>query len=403
MRSTFPFSLLLALAPACAADSGDADASTAGETTNATTTGEPTTGEPAEPGDRNDRELGAGASALCRGAMTHAAKLTTAVAASDAAAAVAAYSGTDLQIFVQAIDEGLADAAISAALAIGDASELAAAEGHLHAALLASVRADLAEVEAGSDDHYASWDDAYCVWDGALRPLAIAADAVKWTAVDEQIVADIDAGFAAGHDGIQGEPPNASADDWQVPPNKQRVEKSLYRAFQRVIVELATQARDSADPAAARRALALFAGIVSRLEGRNTPGIAQVEAILGGDAATIDPQAVHLELDIAFAKRTRTYASAAIDDNELAAPAGYEGAVEGGAYARLVLAGMSDRLADFDADMYLDAWDRYADLVRAGTALAELDAVSKYLVDTTCAYQAALGVAACSGDVDETE
>ena len=302
--------------------------------------------------------------------------------------------------------EGTHDAAITASLVLGDPTELAAAEGRLHAALVQQLRALLAAVEASTDDHYATWDEAHCIWDGGLRGIAIAADAVGWTRIDEQIAADIDAGFAAGHDGILGEPPTSGVDDWQVPPNKQRVEKSLYRAIQRVIVELATRARDHADPAAARRALELLASIESRLDGRNTPGIAQLHAILGGDPALIDPAAVLLELDIAFAKRTRTYASSAIDNDELGVPGGYEGAVEGGTYAKLIAAGMtgnSSKVADLDLAAYLDAWDRYAVLVRAGTELDELAAVSRYLVDTTCAYQAALGVASCSSDVDETK
>ncbi len=412
MRAILPSLLVLGLLPACGGDDGattdtDAGESTGGATTEPTTTEPTTTAEPTtgEPVDLNMRELGASESALCRSAMTHAAKLTDAITAGDAVAAVAAYTGTDLQTYVVAIDagEGTADADILAWLTIGDATNLAAARGRLHTAFVAHMRAQMAAVEMGSDDHYASWDEAHCIWDGGLRGLGEVADAVTWTTVEESIVADIDAGFAAGHDGIQGEPPTASADDWQFPPNKQRVEKSLYRAIHRVIVEQATAARDNADAAAARHALELFVSIESRLDGRNTPGIAQVEAILGGDPAMIDPQAVLTELDIAFAKRTRNYAASAIDDAELGVPAGYEGAVEGATYARLVVAGMATKLTPADVGGYLPAWDRYADLVRTGTALEELAAISKYLADTTCAYQTALGVATCSGDVDETQ
>lgn len=414
MRPIYPYLLLLGLVPACTGDSGDTDASTgdATETDAATGTGgdqptgdEPTAGETGEPADLNDRELGAGASELCRGAMTHAADLAAAVAAGDAAAATAAYVGTDLQTLVVAIDgaEGTADAAIAAALAIGDATELAGAEARVHVALIAHLRASMTSVEEGTDDHYAAWDEAHCVWDGALRPLGVAADAVAWTDIDESIVADIDAGFVDGHNGIQGEPPNASGDDWRLPPAKQRVEKSIYRAVQRVIVELASIAREKSDPVSARRALELFISIESRLQDRNTPGIQQVRDILGGDPAAIDPQVVLTELDIAFAKRTRTYATSAIDNNELGAPSGYKGAVEGATYARLVVPGMADKVSGFDAKMYVGAWDRYADLVREGTALEELNAISMYLAMTTCAYQTALGVAECSGDVDESE
>ena len=380
MRAIFHYLLVLGLIPSCSGDDGTE-------------------------ADLNNRELGAAASERCRSAMTHAADLTKAIAAGDVATALAAYTGTDLQTLVVEIDgaEGSADAKITASLAIGDGTELAAVDGLVQTALIKHLRAQLAAVEEGSTDHYATLDEAHCLWDGGLRGLAEAADAVTWTTIDEQIAADIDAGFAASHDGLRGEPPNSSPDDWQFPPNKQRVEKSLYRAVQRVIIELATRARDDADPAAARHALELFTSIESRLEGRNTPGIAQVQAILGGEPAMIDPAAVQLELDIAFAKRARTYASSAIDTDELGVPGGYEGAIEGGVYAKLVVAGMTGTVADFELTAYLDAWDRYAALVRVGTSLEELDAISKYLVDTTCAYQTVLGVAACSGDVDETK
>ncbi len=358
------------------------------------------------PADLNERELGASASAECTSAMTHAAKLTQAVQSGDAAAATAAYVGTDLQTFVKKLDvdaERGDDVAIAASLALGDPTELAAAEARLHVSLVQYLRNNLGDVDMGVEDRYAAWDEAHCVWDGALRGIAEAADAVTWTSVEETITADIDAAFAAGHDAISGEPPTTAIDEWYLPANKQRLEKSLYRALQRVIVELAGAAKKNADPVAARRALELFISIESRLDGRNTPGIAQVQAILGGDSAMIDPQAVLLELDIAFAKRTRTYASAAIDEAELGVPGGYEGAVEGGTYAKLVIAGMADKVSGFDAAAYLAAWDQYADLVREGTALEELDAISKSLTETTCAYQTALGVATCSGNVDETE
>ncbi len=399
MRAIFPYLLVLGLAPACSGDDG---------TTSDSSDSSDSSGTSADEGgdaDLNDRELGASASERCRGAMTHAGELTKAIAAGDAAAALAAYAGTDLQTLVVEIDgaDGSADASITAALAIGDATELAAVEGLVQSTLIKHLRAQLAAVEEGSSDHYATLDEAHCLWDGGLRGLAEAADAVTWTTIDEQIVADIDAGFAASHDGLRGEPPTSSPDDWQYPPNKQRVEKSLYRAIHRVIIELATTARDDADPAPARHALELFVSIESRLADRNTPGIAQVQAILGGEPAMIDPAAVQLELDIAFAKRTRTYASGAIDNDELGVPGGYEGAVEGGVYAKLIAAGMIGKVSGFELTAYLQAWDRYAALVRVGTALEELAAISTYLVDTTCAYQTALGVAECSGNVDETE
>lgn len=405
MRSTLA-SLLLSMTvlPACTADDGaSTDASTGAATDAGTggTTDEPTTGEPA---DLNDRELGASAPALCRDAMTHASKLTQAIAGGDAAAASAAYVGTDLQTYVQQLPkeaERLDDPAIVASLTAAGPADLAAAEGRLHAALARQLRDQLGAVEGGAEDKYAAWDEGHCLWTGALRPLAVAGDAVTWHPVDETIVAEIDDAFAAGHDGLSGAPPATSLDDWRVPPNKQIIEKSLFRAAQRVMIELATAARDNADPVAARKALALFGVVSDRLEGRNTPGIAQIEAILSGDPAAIDPDAVLTELEIAFAKRTRAYA--AIADEDLGVPAGYKSAVEGRTYARLIAPGLAARVPEVNVTAFLAEWDAYPELVRAGTDLDTIHGLSERLVDATCAYQAALGVAECTPDADEAE
>jgi hypothetical protein len=151
------------------------------------------------------------------------------------------------------------------------------------------IRDNLGAVETGTPDGFAAWDEAHCLWEAGVRPLAQEADAVTWHSVDETITADIDAALADGHDAIGGEPPNTTIDDWRIPPNKQRAEKSVFRAAQRVIVELAGKARADADPVAARRALELFGMLEDRLDGRNTPGIQQIKDILGGDPAMIDP------------------------------------------------------------------------------------------------------------------
>ena len=113
MRAIFPHLLLLGLFSACTGDGGTSTEDTGTGDSTGNPTGEPTTGEPT---DLNDRELGAGASELCLGAMTHVAQLTQAVRAGDAAAAVAAYTGTDLQKLVVAIDgtKSMHDAAITA-------------------------------------------------------------------------------------------------------------------------------------------------------------------------------------------------------------------------------------------------------------------------------------------------
>ncbi len=408
MRPTLlPFLLSLGLLPACTADGGDAsdDAGTAGTagTTGADATGEPTT--TGGPVDLNERGVGASASDLCRSAMTHAAQLTQAIAAGDAAAASAAYTATDLQELVQQLD-GLADpprtddAAIAAHLAVGDPAALAGAGARLHAGLLRHFRDRLSSVESGAEDKFAAWDEAHCLWDGDLRSLAAAGEAATWPGAPDTIVADIEAALAAGHDGLSGEPPATALDDWRVPPSRQVIEKSMFRALHRRVIDRAAAARDGADPVAALEALELFRGLAGRLRGRNTPAIAQIEAILAGDPAAIDPDAILTELDIAFAKRTRNYAE--IPAEELGTPGGYKSAVEGRTYAYLLAAGIAARVPAVDIGAFLGEWGAYPDLVRAGDPAA-VAPLSARLIEATCAYQTALGVATCTGSDDEKE
>jgi hypothetical protein len=409
MRPLIPFFLLLGLAPACGDNGGSADDATTGATMDTATSDEPTAGETTgDPeADLNERELGASATQACLDAKTHVAALATAAAAGDAAAAATAYTGSPLQAHVKLLDaanERTDDVDITAWITAGDAPALAAAAARVQVAYMAELRARLSAAEMDATDRYTAWDEAHCAWDSALRPLAVEADATTWHEFAETIVADIDAGFAAGHDGISGEPPATSIDDWRVPPSKQRIEKSLYRAAHRVIIELAGAAKAGPDPVAARRALELFGALEDRLDGRNTPGIQQIKDILAGDPAMIDPLAVLAELDIAFSKRTRNYADQAIVAEEVGAPAGYKGAVEGNTYALLLVPGMHSKLgAAFIEPAYVGEWGAYAELVRSGDDLDSLAAVSKRIVDQTCAYQTALGIAACTGEDDETE
>lgn len=353
---------------------------------------------PAEgPEDLNDLDLGDHASSACRAAMPRAAELLEAAAAGDPAAAAAAYSG-DLQALVQAIDAALAredDLALSAALAAATPADAARAEGILLSALAAHMRDRLAAVETGATDKYAAWDDAHCVWDGALRQLAARADAATWTNLDDGIEAAIDDALAAGHDAISGAPPATTVDDWRTPPARQRAEKSLFRAAHRVLVEEAGRR----DAVASARALALFGILEDRLEGRNTPGIAAIEAMLAGDPAALDPDALRDELDLAFAKRTRKYCDEAFNEG-LGVPASHTGAVEGRTYALLIAPGMAE--AGLAVADYLADWDAYVELVRTGDDLAGAMRLSERLVAATCAYQQALGVAACTASADES-
>lgn len=419
LRSLPLFALSLGLAACPGSESGtatDTDASTGGpstdgpatetgtgtetETSDPPTTGEPTgtTGEPE--GDLNPHTLGDHTRQECIDAMSAAADFWAATNVGDFAAAEAAYT-TPLKIFVQTNDtanEREDDAAIVAALAQGDEAGAALAEGILYSSLAAHLRANLAAVETGVEDKYAAWDEAYCVWDGGLRVLAGRAQEEGWSAEGDPMIADIDAAFAAGHDGISGEAPNTAIDDWRIPPQKQIIEKTMFRAAHRDIVGQAIKAAQGPDPFAAARALGVFGVVRDRLEGRNTPGIAVIEAMLGGDPAMINGTAIAIQMDIAFAKRTRNYADQAFGEG-LGIPSSYKGAVEGRTYAKLIVAGMASAMQDTAS--YLADWEEYVEHVRTGADEAGAMAVSQRLIDATCAYQTLLGIAACTGDQDE--
>ncbi len=409
MRSSLPtlLTFTLGLCVACGGDTGDTDdtASTGDASTGDTSdTNEPTTGEPV---DLNDRDLGDSASPACVKAQSLAGDFITAGASGNASAAGTAYLGTDLQTHVQGLDSKNGrtdDAAITDWINDGSETALTAATARLQVAYLEEMRANFTAVETGAEDKYNAWDDAYCVWQATVRTLAEEADQVTWHSFSETIVADIDGALRDGHDALSGEPPNTAGDDWRIPPNKQIAEKSLFRVIQRIIIELANKAKNDADPIAARRALELFAAVEGRLAERNTPGIQKIIDAFSGDPAAIDPDDILVQLDIAFAKRTRRYTSQAIEDDEIGVPSGYKGAVEGHVYGLLIVPGMIAKLGDsFNANAYTGEWAGYAELVRTGMDVATIEAVSQRLTDMTCAYQTALGVAECSGNSDETE
>lgn len=399
MRSLPLLALSLGLAACPAAESGtDTDTDATAGSTDTTTADAPTTGEPGE--DLNPHTLGDHASQTCLDAMAAAADFFAAAAQGDAAAASAAYVDP-LKSFVQALDaahERSDDAAIVAALEQADGPGAALAEGHLFSSLSAHLRANLAAVETGAEDKYAAWDEAYCVWDGGLRKLAERAQAEGWSVEGDPIVADIDAAFEAGHAGISGEAPNTSIDDWRIPPSKQIIEKTLFRAAHRDVVGQAGRASKAADPIAAARALGSFGVIRDRIQGRNTPGIALIEDMLAGDVAMISSTKIAFELDKAFSKRTYNYADQAFGEG-LGIPSSYKGAVEGRTYAKLIIAGMKSTMM-IDTAAYLADWEEYVDHVRTGADEAAAKVVSDRLIETTCSYQKLLGIA-CTGSDDE--
>lgn len=390
--------LTLALA-ACPAPAGDTDSDTDAASTGGTGD-DPTGGIPAE--DLNPYTIGEFASQACRDAMPAAGDFLAATEAGDAAAAMAAYNGA-LQSYVQAIDAltmRTDDMAILDALGQGDAAGAALAEGHLLSSLAKHMRDNMISIEQGAEDKYAAWDEGHCIWEGAIKTLATRAQSAAWAAPGDPIAADIDAAFLMGHDAIGGEAPATAIDEWRFLPARQIIEKTFFRAAQRDIVHQAGVAKMTSDPVAAARALGEIGLVRDRMQDRNTPGIAQLEAMLSGDPAMISAEVVAIELDIAFAKRTLGYADRAFDDG-LGVPAGLKGAVEGRTYGKLLVAGM--KAAMMETDSYMADWEEYVELVRVGTDEPATRAVSDRLVAKTCEYQTLLGIATCTSTDDETQ
>lgn len=55
----------------------------------------------------------------------------------------------------------------------------------------------------------------------------------------------------------------------------------------------------------------------------------------------------------------------------------------------------------FDAAAHAAAWDSYVDGVRSGDDINALTDLAADLVEWNCAYQAALGIAACTASDDQ--
>jgi hypothetical protein len=248
---------------------------------------------------------------------------------------------------------------------------------------------------------YAQWDGAYCYWDGLLRDRSIAADDAAFTTYDA-LEADTVGGFELGNASVEGPAPWAP-DEFLFPSAKQIVEKTGFAVHHRNVVTLAAAAaEDGADAELlAAQALGEFQLLEDRIQGRNTPGIAIIEDMLGGAPADIDAVIIEEEMNIAFAKRTRTYCDHALDLAQgPGTAAGVKGAYEGRTYAKLIAYDVGAKVEGVTVEEYLAAWDDYVEAIEgadeAGTSAASAD-----LVAWTCAYQAALGITACTSNQDE--
>jgi hypothetical protein len=389
------------------------------------TTGEPgddtTTGDTGDDTGEPDHALGSTPNVLCEAAVAELQLIIdeNATGAPDLAAVTAAYlgedgSGTALQELVQTwggrlgrVEDGVLvdETAILDALEAGTPADLVDVETRVYLVVSLLIRSRIDEVATAQPDAdrppellYAAWDDAYCWYDAVVRPHAQAADALAREL--EGTEADMQGGFEWGHGGIESEAASFAIDEWSVPAAKQVTEKTLFRVYDRLVVDLATRAQAEDDPLLARRALGLFALLEDRMAGRNTPGIAIIQADLAGDPAIIDPGSIRRELDVAWAKRTRRYSDLALLEGTLGAPAGFTGANEGRTYAKVVIPAMEAGLDAFDGADHLAQWDAYIEAIRTDDPVAAQTA-SDALTPPLCEYQALLGIAECTGTADE--
>lgn len=428
------FSCLLLVVAACGDDAqdvgnaetetGDGDGDTGdGDTGDGDGDGDSGDGDPGDgdgdpgdgDGDGDKPSLGATPNVLCEAALANLDVIVTenSSGAPDAMTIEAAYVDTGLQEFVQLagavtgrVDAGVLidDAAILAAIADGSAIAMIDLEWTIYLAMQQYMRHELADVAATLPDPandpallYARWDAAWCYWNGGLRPLAQIADGVI---EGDAIEADIDAGFEWGHSRIEGEVEWA-IDEWEVPAAKQVVEKSHYTMAHRLVMQWSSDAAANADEASAHAAYGAFQLIEDRIATKNTPGIAIVETALLGDPAEIDPDDVLLQMNIAFAKRTRRYTDAALPDVDgtIGTPEAYVGANEGSTYSKLIEPFMLE-LDGFDQAAYRANWASFIEAVRVDD-LAAAEAASAELVSWNCAYQTALGIPECTSSIDE--
>ena len=132
----------------------------------------------------------------------------------------------------------------------------------------------------------------------------------------EEIGVIVDQRLAAGLEVIADAEADADAWDRALLPGRQAVEKRLFTLAHRSLLDAAAAAKGG-DAAAVRRAAAAFALIRDRLQDKNTPAIAKIEAMLAGPPAAIDVDALARDLAITFAKRSRKYCSEVVDKPEL--------------------------------------------------------------------------------------
>ncbi len=244
-----------------------------------------------------------------------------------------------------------------------------------------------------------AWSRAECSW-GLL-----AADPDLMTGLEEERLGEIVAErLLAGRAILLAEGEAREGWDRIVLPARQAIEKRLFTVAQRTLLREASVAKADNSSDAAARASAAFLLLRDRLQDKNSPAIAPIEAMLAGPPAAIDLHLLTDALAITFAKRSRKYCSEVVSSPELVGEAaGLSSVTEGMTYSRLILPDMSARLGDagFSADAYLGSWDALLEEVDSGQDAGEIRRLSDELVRWNCAYQEALGIAECTWNRDE--
>ncbi len=270
------------------------------------------------------------------------------------------------------------------------ASVIAGFRGHLALA---------ADLELGLDKRRQAWDDAACLWEVALA--GIAAE-IPQEGVDAQLGAEVTAAFQSGRAGFAKK--DADTRDQVVLPARQAIEKRLYRALHRRLLQAVARA-EKAPPTdreqALKKALRTLGYLADRIETKNTPGLQRLQTALAQTTAPTVEE-VRRELNIAFAKRARKYCSDAVDHPKRPLALRLASAAEGATYVEVVMPDMARKLADegFDAAAHREAWDNLQQELAADPE-SDLSAISQELVRWNCAYQLKLGIRECTSSKDE--
>lgn len=274
---------------------------------------------------------------------------------------------------------------------------------HFNAGLRGFINAvDEAQPDASRDsiELYAQWHEAYCIWTGIIKPSATIADVIGTANGEpESIISDIEGWFELGNEAIEGPEVSWASDEFGMGPAKQVIEKSTFRMFDRLVVDLANQIQTAAvneDPSAIplmRRALGLMKGVRDRFSTYEDGYTTITEILAGDDATLVTPDDVNRAFSIVWAKRTRRYTE---PTEEILVPqtaGGLTNAWEGRTYAKTILPRMADADPEFDMAAHLALWDLLVAAVDTGGESDDLMTASIAITADICEYHAWLEIA----------